>query len=386
MGDEAKTAKTITVLGSTGSIGTQTLETIDFLGGYKVAALTANGSVDVMEAEARKFRPELVALADEKAARELKSRLADTDIKVASGEKGVIEAARLDADIVVSSIVGIAGLAPTMAAIECGNRRIALANKETLVCAGHLFTAAIEEHNCELLPVDSEHSAIFQSLMSGRHDEIRRIILTASGGPFRTVPYEELKTVTKERALKHPNWSMGAKITIDSATMMNKGLEVIEAMHLFGVPADKIKVVVHPQSIVHSGVEFVDGALVVQMGTPDMRIPIQLALTYPARLPSLAKSAELTEIGSLTFEEPDLKKFGCLALALKVAGRHDAAPVVMNAANEVAVGKFIADEIGFLDICDMVSGAVEALGSRSADSVEEVLLRDREAREYLLRN
>lgn len=377
------TQKTITILGSTGSIGTQTLETIDFLGGYRVAALTANGSVDTMEAQARKFKPALVALRDEKAAHDLRTRLADTFIKVASGEEGVIAAAEEPSDIVVSSVVGIAGLRPTMAAIRCGNRRIALANKETLVCAGHLFTAAIERYNCELLPVDSEHSAIFQSLMSGQHDEVRRIILTASGGPFRTVPYEELRTVTKERALKHPNWSMGAKITIDSATMMNKGLEVIEAMHLFDVPAEKIKVVVHPQSIVHSGVEFCDGALIVQMGTPDMRIPIQLALTYPARLPSLAKRAELTEIGTLTFEEPDLKKFGCLALALKVAGRHDAAPVVMNAANEVAVGKFIADKIGFLAIGDAVSEAVEALGSGTANSIEEVLERDREARAYV---
>lgn len=377
------TEKRVTILGSTGSIGKQTMETLEFLGGFQVTAITANSSVSAMEEQVRKFRPKLAVLRDEAAARELRDRVSDTDTKVASGESGIVEAAELDADILVSSIVGNAGLTPTMAAIKRGNRRIALANKETLVCAGHLFTKAIEENNCELIPVDSEHSAIFQSLMSGKHGEIKRILLTASGGPFRTVPLEELYSVKKERALKHPNWSMGAKITIDSATMMNKGLEVMEAMHLFDVPAEKIKVVVHPQSIVHSAVEFCDNAIIAQMGSPDMRIPIQLALTYPDRVPSLASPAELTQIGTLTFEEPDLEKFGCLRLALSIAGRHDAAPIVMNAANEEAVSLFLHDKIGFMDICKIVSGAVEALGTLSADTIGEVLERDRTARDYV---
>lgn len=379
------TEKRVTILGSTGSIGKQTMETIEALGGFKVTAITANGSVELMEQQARQFKPKMAVLRDEKAAKDLAVRLSDTDIKVASGESGIVEAAELDTDILVSSIVGNAGLVPTMAAIKKGNRRIALANKETLVCAGHLFMSAIKENNCELIPVDSEHSAIFQSLKSGRHDEVKRILLTASGGPFRTMPKEEMKNVTKENALKHPNWSMGAKITIDSATMMNKGLEVMEAMHLFNVPVDKIKVVVHPQSIVHSAVEFCDNAIIAQMGSPDMRIPIQLALTYPDRVPSLAAPAELTQIGTLTFEEPDLEKFGCLKLALSIAGRHDAAPIVMNAANEEAVGLFLKDRIGFMEICERVSEAVEALGNRDARTIGEVLERDKEAREFILR-
>jgi 1-deoxy-D-xylulose-5-phosphate reductoisomerase len=277
----------------------------------------------------------------------------------------------------------MAGLKPTMAAIKCGNRRIALANKETLVCAGKLFTKAIDENNCELLPVDSEHSAIFQSLMSGKSREVKHILLTASGGPFLNLSKDELKTVTKERALKHPNWDMGAKITIDSASMMNKGLEVIEAMHLFNVSSDMIKVVVHPQSIVHSAVEFCDNSVIAQLGLPDMRLPIQLALTYPDRVPSLVKPLDLASIGTLTFLEPDLDKFGCLRLALSVADRRDAAPVVMNAANEIAVGLFLQDKISFPEICDTVTDAVERLGELSASSIEEILERDKETRELV---
>ena len=375
--------KRLTVLGSTGSIGTQTLEAAELLG-YEITALTANKNVALAEAQARKFGPRLVAMADETAARDLKTRLADTNIAVAAGESGVLEAARLETDILESSLVGVAGLKPTMAAIEEGNRRIALANKETLVCAGHLFTDAIRRRNCELLPVDSEHSAIFQCLMGGQPKEVKRILLTASGGPFLHLTKEELATVTKERALKHPNWDMGAKVTIDSASMMNKGLEVIEAMHLFDVDVGKIRVVVHPQSIVHSAVEFVDHSVIAQLGVPDMRLPIQLALTYPERVPSLAGELDLTAIGTLTFQEPDLDKFGCLRLALSVAGRQDAAPVVMNAANEVAVRLFLEDRIGFPDIPEIVTGAVEALGARTAATIGEVLERDREAREYVL--
>ena len=379
------TIKRITALGSTGSIGTQTLEAVEKLG-YRVTALTAGRNVELMEREARKFRPERVAMADHAAAADLRVRLRDTNVKVAGGESGLVEAAELPADIVEASIVGISGLVPTMAAIRAGGRRIALANKETLVCAGRIFTQAIAENGCELLPVDSEHSAIFQCLMSGGHDEVRRILLTASGGPFLDLPAEELKTVTKERALHHPNWDMGAKVTIDSATMMNKGLEVIEAMHLFGVGPERIKVLVHPQSIVHSAVEFCDNSVIAQMGVPDMRLPIQLALTYPERLPSLVEPLDLTKAGALVFREPDLGKFKCLELALSVAGRRDGAPVVMNGANEAAVGLFLQDRIGFMGIYEAVTEAVEELGSLPADTIEQVLALDRAAREYVLRS
>ena len=379
------TKKTLTILGSTGSIGTQTLEAAELLG-LPVVALAAGRNVDLMEKQARRFSPKLVAMADGRAAKELSVRLADTDIEVASGESGVIEAAESSSDIVVAAMVGMSGLVPAMAAIRRGGRRIALANKETLVCAGELFTKAIEEHGCQLIPVDSEHSAIFQSLAAGRRSQLRRILLTASGGPFRELPKEELATVTKERALKHPNWDMGAKVTIDSATMMNKGLEIIEAMHLFKASPDMIKVLVHPQSILHSAVEFVDGAVIAQLGVPDMRLPIQLALTWPERVPSLAAPVELTGIGTLTFQEPDLERFGCLRLAMEVAGRRDAAPVVMNAANEVAVRLFLEDKISFPRIHDLVSEAVDRLGGERLSSIDEILECDRNTREVVLRS
>ncbi len=374
--------KNLTVLGSTGSIGTQTLDVAERLG-LKVTALTAGRNYKLLEEQARRFRPAVVALADETSAKELRLRLSDIGTKVLSGEEGVIEAAREETDTVVSAIVGISGLRPTMAAIEEGGRRIALANKETLVCAGHLFTEAIRNNGCELIPVDSEHSAIFQSLMAGKHGEVKRILLTASGGPFRKTPKEELRYVTKEKALKHPNWTMGAKITIDSATMMNKGLEIIEAMHLFSVPAEKIQVVVHPESIVHSAVEFCDNAVIAQLGTPDMRIPIQLSLTYPDRTYNPASELDLFKVGTLTFERPDPEKFKCLGIAERVAGRSDAAPTVMNAANEAAVALFLEDKIGFADIAETVELAVSELGEKTAGSVAEVLERDRETRELL---
>ncbi len=374
--------KNLTVLGSTGSIGTQTLDVAGRLG-LCVTALTAGSNFKLMESQARRFQPKIAAMADETAAKELRVRLRDTDVKVLSGEDGIIEAAKLETDTVVSAIVGISGLRPTMAAIEEGGRRIALANKETLVCAGHLFTEAVRENRCELIPVDSEHSAIFQSLMSGKHGEIKKILLTASGGPFRKTPAEKLKNVKKENALKHPNWSMGAKITIDSATMMNKGLEIIEAMHLFSVPAEKIEVVVHPESILHSAVEFCDNAVIAQLGTPDMRIPIQLSLSYPDRADNPESELDLFKIGSLTFERPDTEKFKCLAIAESVAGRCDAAPTVMNAANEAAVALFLEDKIGFTDIPELVSEAVDALSALTAGSIEEVLRRDIETREFI---
>ena len=376
--------RTLSILGSTGSIGTQTLQVAKLLG-IQVVALAANKNVALIEKQARRFLPKIVALADEKAAADLAVRLRDTGVKVASGTKGLVEAAEYPSDTVVAAQVGMSGLVPTMAAIRCGGRRIALANKETLVCAGTLFTKAIRDFGCELLPVDSEHSAIFQCLAAGRQSQLKRILLTASGGPFREVPAEELEHVTKERALRHPNWDMGAKITIDSATMMNKGLEVIEAMHLFRVGADKIHVIVHPQSIVHSAVEFTDNSVIAQMGVPDMRLPIQLALTWPERIPSLEAPLNLALVGTLTFAEPDMEKFGCLKLALEVAARCDASPVVMNGANEMAVKLFLEDRIGFMDICRIVAKAVDELGGGSVESIEDVLEYDRNTRELVLK-
>ena len=374
--------KTLTVLGSTGSIGTQTLEAAELLG-FTIRALTGNRNVKLLEEQARKFHPQAVAMADKGAAAELKTRLADTPVRVLSGTEGVCACAGMEADIVESSLVGVAGLLPTMAAIRAGSRRIALANKETLVCAGGIVTREIEKKNCQLIPVDSEHSAIFQCLRAGQGREVKRILLTASGGPFLRLPEEELARVTPELALRHPNWDMGAKVTIDSATMMNKGLEVIEAMWLFGVEAARITPVVHPQSILHSAVEFADNSVIAQMGVPDMRLPIQLALTWPERLPSLAGELDLTRIGTLTFEKPDLHRFPCLKLALETAGRRDAAPAVMNAANEVAVRAFLEGRIGFTRIPEIIQGAVEKLGNSPAQSVEDILAADARTREIV---
>ena len=366
---------TLTVLGSTGSIGTQTLEAAELLG-LPIIALTANKNAKLLEAQARKFTPKAVALADKEAARDLKTRLADTAVQVLSGQEGVMACAAMEADIVESSLVGVAGLLPTLAAIRAGTRRVALANKETLVCAGHIVKRELAAHGCELIPVDSEHSAIFQCLRAGAKSEVKRILLTASGGPFRTFSQEELAAVTPALALRHPNWDMGAKVTVDSASMMNKGLEVIEAMHLFDVTPEQITVLVHPQSIVHSAVEFTDNAVIAQLGVPDMRLPIQLALTYPARCPSLAGSLDLASIGTLTFEKPDLQKFRCLAVALETAPRHDAAPAVMNAANEVAVRAFLNEKIGFSAISEIVERAVSDYGNAPADTVEDILSAD----------
>ena len=374
--------KDLIILGSTGSIGTQALDCVDELGDVRIKALTAGKNTALMEAQIRKYKPAFAAMGDEAAGRDLRARVADTATKIVSLE----EAAATECDIALSSIVGIAGLVPTMAAIRSGKKRIALANKETLVCAGHLFTDAIAETGCELIPVDSEHSAIFQSLKGGRKNEVKRILLTASGGPFRTKSKEELRAVTKRDALRHPNWTMGAKITIDSATMMNKGLEVIEAMHLFSVPKEKITVLIHPESILHSAVEFCDGAVIGQLGTPDMRIPIQLALTYPKRKHSPAPALSLTDIGKLTFSGPDLEKFDCLRIALEVAGRYDGAPVAMNGANEAAVGLFLEDKIGYFEIAERIERAISALSSESADSIEKVLEIDREARIIALKD
>ena len=334
--------RNISILGSTGSIGRQSLDVIAACG-MSVAALTAHSSVDLMEQQVRQFKPELAVLMDEEAAKELKARIADTHTRVASGMEGLIEAASLpSADTVITAVVGMVGLRPTLAAIEAG-KRIALANKETLVCAGELVMAAAARKGVEIVPVDSEHSALFQSLQgcADQKKEVKRLILTASGGPFFGWKKEALEGVTLEQALKHPNWSMGAKITVDSATLMNKGLEFIEAMHLYQMPPEKISIVVHRESIIHSLVEYCDNAVIAQLGSPDMRLPIQYALTWPERTPGPAEPLDLLKCGALTFAEPDPEAFPCLALALKAAATGGTAGAILNGANEAAVGLFL---------------------------------------------
>ena len=371
----------LSLLGATGSIGRQTLDVAEHLG-LGVCALAAGKRVRELEEAARRFRPRLAVLYDEAAAAELKIRLADTETKVLSGMGGLLEAASMEeADTVLAAMSGAVGLFPALRALEAG-KKLALANKETLVCAGNLVTALAKEKGLPLLPVDSEHSAIFQCLQGG--GEVRRILLTASGGPFRTLSGEALKTVTKEDALKHPNWAMGPKITVDSATLMNKGLEFIEAMWLFDLPPEKIKVLVHPQSVVHSAVEFVDGAVIAQLGTPDMRLPIQLALTWPERKPCPAPALDLTKTAPLTFEEPDLRRFPCLALAMACAGHRGTADcAVMNAANEEAVGAFLRGQIGFTQIYDLVAAVLEKLSGMPGGSLEEIVEADKAARRQL---
>ena len=371
----------LSLLGATGSIGRQTLDVAEHLG-LAVCALAAGKRVRELEDAARRFRPKLAVLYDEKAAAELRIKLADTETKVLSGMGGLLEAASFpEADTVLAAMSGAVGLRPALRALEAG-KKLALANKETLVCAGNLVTALAKERGLPLLPVDSEHSAIFQCLQGG--GEVRRILLTASGGPFRTLGREALKTVTREDALKHPNWAMGPKITVDSATLMNKGLEFIEAMWLFGLPPEKITVLVHPQSVVHSAVEFADGAVIAQLGTPDMRLPIQLALTWPERKPSPAPALDLTKTAPLTFEEPDLRRFPCLALAMECAGHKGTADcAVMNAANEEAVGAFLRGQIGFTQIYDLVAAVLEKLSGLPGGSLEEIVAADEAARRQL---
>ncbi len=369
----------LTVLGSTGSIGRQTLEVASSLG-IPVCALAAGSSVKLMEEQCRAFSPRLAVMYDENAARALKTALADTDIRVASGMAGLIEAASLPrASAVLAAMSGAIGLRPTLAAIEAG-KRLALANKETLVCAGELVMAAAEKRGTEILPVDSEHSALFQCLQAGGDAE--ELIITASGGPFLGYTARQLENVTVADALKHPNWSMGTKITVDSATMMNKGLEFIEAMRLFRMPADKISILVHPQSIVHSMVRFADGAVIAQLGTPDMRLPIQLALTWPERVKSLAPSLDLTRTPPLTFLEPDTAAFPCLALALGAARSGGADCAVLNAANETAVHAFLRGEIKFTRIPAVVEAALTALGGMKADTLDDILSADAAARRF----
>ena len=371
----------VSILGSTGSIGRQSLDIISRLPSVKVAALTAGSSVERMAQQCRDFRPELAVMATEEAANALSELIKDLPIRVSWGEEGLIEAAALpEADCVITAVVGMVGLKPTLAAIRAG-KRIGLANKETLVCAGELVMEEAEKNHVEIIPVDSEHSAIFQCLMgSGDRREVKRLILTCSGGPFFGMTREQLQSVTKADALKHPNWTMGAKITIDCSTLMNKGLEVIEAMRLYRVPLDQVDVVIHRQSIVHSMVEFVDGAVMAQMGTPDMRLPIQLALTYPERLPCPVDALDLLTCGALTFSKPDLENFPCLALAYRCAKLGGTACPVMNGANEEAVAMYLRDEIGFYDIYRLVSQAVDSVPFIQNPTLEEILETDRLAR------
>ena len=373
--------RTLSILGSSGSIGRQTLKVAEACG-HGVAAITVNKSAELAEAQVRRFKPRLAVAVDEGAANHLRVRLADTGVKVLSGQEGLLEAASLpEADTVVTAIVGVAGLRPTLAAIDCG-KRIALANKETLVCAGELVMARAREKGAEIVPVDSEHSAIFQCLQGCKNrGEVRRLIITASGGPFYGKSREALSLVTKEQALRHPNWAMGAKITIDSATLMNKGLEFIEAMRLYAMPPEKIQIVVHRESIVHSLVEFEDGAILAQLGSADMCLPIQYALTWPERTVGPAKPLDLLSCPPLTFQRPDPDTFRCLGLALECAGRGGTSTAILNGANEAAVALFLEDRIGFLDIPRLVERALDRVPTLDSPALEDIFEADRAARE-----
>ncbi len=378
----------LSILGTTGSIGTQALEVVDDLRGIKeieIVGLTGNRNIKLLETQIRKYRPPFAAVADEDAAKELKVRTRDTDCRILCGEDGLSEiAVQESVDMILSAIVGFAGLVPTMRAIEQG-KDIALANKETLVTAGNLFMQAVKEHGVRLLPVDSEHSAIFQSLHGGKAQELKKVLLTASGGPFFGWKREALSRVTKADALQHPNWSMGAKITIDSATLMNKGLEILEACHLFGVGIEDVEVVVHRESIIHSMVEFVDHSILAQMALPSMKHPIQYAFTYPARLVSKDAEISFSELGRMTFYQPDEETFTCLALAKRAGTEGGLMPTIMNAANEVAVAKFLRDEIGFLEIPEIVERAMQDFENKAKPTLSQIVETDRLVRESMQR-
>lgn len=365
--------KTIAILGSTGSIGTQTLEVAEANGDLRVAALAAGSNVELLERQIRKFHPKLAALASEEAAKDLRVRVRDLDVRIVSGMEGLIEVSVMpETDILVTAIVGMIGIRPTIAAIEAG-KDIALANKETLVTAGHIIMPLAKEKNVRILPVDSEHSAVFQALNGENGKQVSRILLTASGGPFRGKTRKELENVQPEDALKHPNWAMGQKITIDSATLVNKGLEVMEAKWLFGAELEQIEVVVQPQSVIHSMVEFTDGAVMAQLGTPDMKLPIQYALFYPDRLPMEMPGIDFFKLGQITFEEPDMETFTGLKLAYEAFKAGGSMPTVFNAANEKAVSMFLAGKIRFLDIADIIGKAMDAHGVIENPSLEQIL-------------
>ena len=375
--------KKIAILGSTGSIGTQTVDILPSIDA-EVVALTTNRRINLLEEQARALHPKMVCAMDENAAKALKIKLADTDITVLTGMDGLIAcAAESGADIVVTAVVGMVGLLPTMAAIKAG-KDIALANKETLVCAGGLVMSAAKQYGVRILPVDSEHSAIFQCVQAANGNPIDKILLTASGGPFFGKKIEEMRGMTREQALAHPNWSMGAKITIDSATMMNKGLELIEAMWLYDLPPEDIEIVVHRESIVHSAVEFVDGAVIAQLGLPDMRLPIQLALTWPQRVPCKVPRMSLAEVAKLTFYAPDYEAFPALNLAKHAASLKGDRGAVLNGANEAAVGLFLNDKIGFTDIAERVAYALDTIPYKKDITLDDVLAADKAAREIVL--
>ncbi len=374
--------KRVSILGSTGSIGTQSIEVCE-KHGLEIIALAAHSSIDMLEEQARKFRPKYVGIYNEEKYTELKSRLADTDITVLCGMEGLCHIASLEEnDIVLNSVVGMVGLLPTLTAINAG-KDIALANKETLVAGGALVTSLAKEKGVKIYPVDSEHSAIFQCLQGNNPEQVNKIILTASGGPFYGYSYEQLKNVTKADALKHPNWDMGNKITIDSATLMNKGLEFIEAKWLFDLEPEQIEIVVHRQSVIHSAVEYKDFAVIAQLGVPDMKIPIQYSLLYPERVECPTKPLSLTDYGTLTFAEPDSKTFKCLGAAIEAISRGGAYPCLVNSANEEAVRAFLNDEIQFVQIGEIVSSVLEKFPYTEIKCYEDVTAADKAAREYV---
>ncbi|MDR4022523.1 MAG: 1-deoxy-D-xylulose-5-phosphate reductoisomerase [Eubacteriales bacterium] len=375
-------AKNISILGSTGSIGTQTLDVVREIGGINVKAITANNNIELLEKQIREFKPDIAAVMNEEMAEKLKERVKDCGTKILSGIDGLIEAAVYkESDTVVTSVVGNIGIVPTFEAIKAG-KNIALANKETLVSAGELIINAVKKYGVKLYPVDSEHSAIFQCLRGNEDNKIRRILLTASGGPFRGRKREELLNVRAEDALKHPNWSMGKKVTIDSASLMNKGLEVIEAKWLFGVDVEDIEVLIHPQSIVHSAVEYEDGAVIAQMGEPDMKVPIQYALTYPKRVKNSFPKIDFAQRNSLTFEKPDMDTFKCLSLAYRAIKTGGTMPTVMNGANEMAVAAFLENKIGFLDIADIIEKTMMSYNVKYDYTVEDLVEADKWARDF----
>lgn len=376
--------KKIAILGSTGSIGTQTLDVVREHGDISVVAMAAGSNIALLEEQMREFLPSLVCVWDEKKACELRQNTADLQTKIVSGMEGLLEIATMpESEILVTAIVGMLGIRPTVAAIKAG-KTIALANKETLVTAGHIIMPLAAAHKVPILPVDSEHSAIFQSLQGAADNRLHRILLTASGGPFRGKKKEELKSIQVEDALKHPNWEMGRKITIDSSTMVNKGLEVMEAKWLFGVETDQIQVVVHPQSVIHSAVEYEDGAVIAQLGTPDMRLPIQYALYYPERRSLSGKRLDLFELGQLTFEKPDTDTFRGLALAYQAMERGGNIPTAFNAANEKAVSLFLERKIGYLEITDIIEACMEHASYIADPNIDEILETEQAAYEYIL--
>ena len=375
-------AQNISILGSTGSIGTQTLDVVREIGGINICALTANSNIDLLEKQIREFKPAVAAVMDSEKAAILKSKVKDCETEILSGIKGLTAAALNEkSDTVVTSVVGNIGIIPTFEAIRAG-KNIALANKETLVSAGELIINAAKKFRVKIYPVDSEHSAIFQSLRGNSENKIRRILLTASGGPFRGMKREQLKDVKASDALKHPNWSMGKKVTIDSATLMNKGLELIEAKWLFDVDVEEIEVLIHPQSIVHSAVEYEDGAVIAQLGEPDMKVPIQYALTYPKRVKNSFPKIDFEKRNTLTFERPDLDTFRCLSLAYRAIKCGGTMPAVMNGANETAVSAFLDDKIGFLAIADIIEKTMDSYTVKYDYSVEDLVEADRWAKDY----